>query len=96
MLVTGQIGVNKLSGPVGIVSTVDTTYKESRSYGVFVVIAQMLNMAILLSANLGVMNLLPLPALDGGRSGLPVYRAVRGKRVPPEKEDMCISQESCF
>ena len=86
MLVTGQIGVNKLSGPVGIVSTVDTTYKESRSYGVFVVIAQMLNMAILLSANLGVMNLLPLPALDGGRLVFLFIEAVRGKRVPPEKE----------
>ena len=46
MLVTGQIGVNELSGPVGIVSTVDTTYKESRSYGVFAVVVQMLNMAI--------------------------------------------------
>ena len=74
MLVTGQIGVNELSGPVGIVSTVDTTYKESRSYGVF------------LSANLGVMNLLPLPALDGGRLVFLFVEAIRGKRVPPEKE----------
>ena len=86
MLVTGQIGVNELSGPVGIVSTVDTTYKESRSYGVFAVVVQMLNMAILLSANLGVMNLLPLPALDGGRLVFLFVEAIRGKRVPPEKE----------
>ena len=86
MLVTGQIGVNDLSGPVGIVSTVDTTYKESRSYGVFAVVVQMLNMAILLSANLGVMNLLPLPALDGGRLVFLFVEAIRGKRVPPEKE----------
>ncbi len=47
---------------------------------------QMLNMAILLSANLGVMNLLPLPALDGGRLVFLFIEAIRGKRVPPEKE----------
>ena len=69
-----------------IVSTVYTTYKESRSYGVFAVVVQMLNMAILLSANLGVMNLLPLPALDGGRLVFLFVEAIRGKRVPPEKE----------
>ncbi|MGN0427780.1 MAG: M50 family metallopeptidase, partial [Agathobacter sp.] len=67
MLVTRQIGMDQLSGPVGIVSVVDDTYQESKSYGAFVVLAQFLNIAILLSANLGVMNLLPIPALDGGR-----------------------------
>ena len=50
------------------------------------VIAQLLNIAILLSANLGVMNLLPLPALDGGRLVFLAVEAVRGKRIPPEKE----------
>ena len=41
---------------------------------------------ILLSANLGVMNLLPIPALDGGRLVFLVIEVIRGKRVPPEKE----------
>lgn len=86
MLLTGQVGVDQLSGPVGIVSVVDSTYQESKSYGIFVVIAQLLNIAILLSANLGVMNLLPLPALDGGRLVFLAVEAVRGKRIPPEKE----------
>ncbi len=86
MLVTGQLGLDQLSGPVGIVDVVDETYQQSRSYGIFVVAAQMLNMAILLSANLGVMNLLPLPALDGGRLVFLFVEAVRRKRVPPEKE----------
>ena len=86
MLVTGQIGVDQLSGPVGIVDVVDDAYQQSRSYGVLVVTAQMLNLAILLSANLGVMNLLPLPALDGGRLVFLFVEAVRKKRVPPEKE----------
>ncbi len=48
----------------------------------------MLNFSILLSANLGVMNLLPLPALDGGRLIFLILEAVRKKRVDPEKEGM--------
>lgn len=86
MLVTGDVGVDQLSGPVGIVNVVDETYQQSKNYGVMVVIMQMLNIGILLSANLGVMNLLPLPALDGGRLVFMIVEAIRGKRVPPEKE----------
>ena len=48
----------------------------------------MLYISILLSANLGVMNLLPLPALDGGRLVFLIVEAVRGKKVDPEKEGM--------
>jgi len=86
MLLTGKIGLNQLSGPVGIVDVVDDTYKASKSYGGFAVSVQLLNIAILLSANLGVMNLLPLPALDGGRLVFLFVEAVRRKRIPPEKE----------
>ena len=67
-------------------SVVDDTYQQSKSYGVFMVIVQLLNIAVLLSANLGVMNLLPLPALDGGRLVFLAVEAVRRKRIPPEKE----------
>lgn len=86
MLITGQVGVDQLSGPVGIVTLVDDTYQQSVSYGVVTVAANMLNLAILLSANLGVFNLLPVPALDGGRLVFLVIEAIRGKRIPPEKE----------
>ncbi len=86
MLVTGDVGVDQLSGPVGIVNVVDETYQQSKDYGVLVVFLQMLNIGILLSANLGVMNLLPLPALDGGRLVFLFIEAIRGKRVSPEKE----------
>lgn len=86
MLVTGAVGVDQLSGPVGIVNVVDDTYQESKEYGALVVFLQMLNIGILLSANLGVMNLLPLPALDGGRLVFLIVEAIRGKRIPPDKE----------
>ena len=86
MLITGQVGADQLSGPVGIVDVVGDTYEQTKSYGFLTVFANMLSLAILLSANLGVMNLLPLPALDGGRLVFLFIEAIRGKRVPPEKE----------
>ena len=48
----------------------------------------MLNFGVLVTANLGIMNLLPIPALDGGRLVFLIIEAVRRKRVPPEKEGM--------
>ena len=87
-LVTGQLNMNDLSGPVGIVKTIGDTYTASRPDGIFYVFINMINMAILLSANLGVMNLLPLPALDGGRLVFFIIEAIRGKRIDPQKEGM--------
>lgn len=86
MMVTGQIGLDQMSGPVGIVDVVDDTYNRSVSYGIPTVVANMMNIAILLSANLGVMNLLSIPALDGGRLVFLAVEAVRRKKIPPEKE----------
>jgi regulator of sigma E protease len=53
-----------------------------------VVIMSLLNLSTLLTINLGVINLLPLPALDGGRLVFLVIEAIRGKPIPPEKEGM--------
>lgn len=88
MLVTGQMGIRDLSGPVGIVDAVDNVYEVSSSAGTDVLVLNLMNFAILLTANLGVLNLLPLPALDGGRLVFLIIEAVRRKRVPPEKEGM--------
>lgn len=88
LMISGNVGLDEVSGPVGIVSIVDSTYEESTSYGWGVVILNLMNLTILLSANLGVMNLLPLPALDGGRLVFLIIEAIRGKRVAPEKEGL--------
>lgn len=88
LLVTGRVSIRELSGPVGIVNMVDNTYKQTAPAGWSVVVLNLLNIATLLSANLGVLNLLPLPALDGGRLVFLIVEAVRRKRVPPEKEGM--------
>lgn len=88
MLVKGQFSVQDLSGPVGVVDVIDTTYNEARQDGVLMTWMNMLNLVILLSANLGVMNLLPLPALDGGRLVFLIIEAIRGKAVNREVEGM--------
>lgn len=86
MLVRGNVGVNDLSGPVGIVSTIGDTYEESAKISGLAVFLNMSVMCVLLSANLGVMNLLPLPALDGGRLVFLIIEAIRGKKINPNRE----------
>ena len=88
MLLYRKIGLDQLSGPVGIGSIVNDSYQESKAYGARAVVMTMLSLAILLSANLGVMNLLPIPALDGGRLLFLIIEAVRRRRIPPEKEGL--------
>ncbi len=78
-LVRGGLGMNDLSGPVGVVDAIGDTYEASKSEGTLILWMNLLNMAVLLSANLGVMNLLPLPALDGGRLVFLIIEAIRRK-----------------
>lgn len=86
MLVTGRLSVNDMSGPVGIVKTIGDVYDESADSGAFYIAMNMINIAILLSANLGVMNLLPIPALDGGRLLFFIVEGIRGKKLNEEIE----------
>ncbi len=88
MLVTGQVGIQQMSGPVGIVDVVGQTYEAAAPAGTGAVVLSLMNLGIFISANLGVMNLLPIPALDGGRLVFLLIEAVRRKRISPEKEGM--------
>ncbi len=88
MMFTGQVTVDDVSGPVGIVSAIGTVVDESKNDGALYVFLNLTNWMIMISANLGVMNLLPLPALDGGRLVFLFIEAIRGKPVPREKEGM--------
>ncbi|MBP3274796.1 MAG: RIP metalloprotease RseP, partial [Butyrivibrio sp.] len=86
LLIKGKLNKDDVSGPVGMVKIVDDTYEEVKPYGVSAVVLTMLSLTVLLSVNLGVMNLLPLPALDGGRLVFQFIEVIVGKPVPPEKE----------
>lgn len=89
MLFQGRVSREDVSGPVGIaVNVVGKTYEATKEYGWQNVLVNMLYIAMLLSVNLGVLNLLPIPALDGGRLVFMLIELVRGKPVPPEKEGM--------
>lgn len=77
-LITGKIGLNSLSGPVGMYSIVGTV----ATYG----IANIIYLAAYLSINLGVINILPFPAFDGGRVLFVVIEAITGKKVDSKIE----------
>ena len=90
-LLTGTVGLGRVSGPVGIVTVVDDVVESSnviedtgeRYYALLMMI---LNLMALIGANLGVMNLLPLPALDGGRILFVLIEMVTRKKVPEKFE----------
>jgi regulator of sigma E protease len=79
-LVTGQLSLDALSGPVGIYQATGEMAKGGIYY--------LMNWAAILSINLGIMNLLPLPALDGGRLLFFLFEAIRGKPIDKQKEGM--------
>lgn len=86
MLFTGGLSVNDLSGPVGITQTVSEVYDSAAAYGIKMIILSLMDLAILISANLGVMNLLPFPALDGGKLVFLIIEAITRKPVDKKVE----------
>ena len=92
-VVTGQVSTKLVSGPIGIVKYIGDTYDKSVEASpdfmdkVKNVAVNLLMFSALLSANLGVINLLPLPALDGGRLVFMFVELIRGKPVNVEKEN---------
>ena len=86
ILISGKGSLDMLSGPVGIVEAIGTTYDASVSSGFMVTLMNMLSIVILLSTNLGVLNLLPLPALDGGRLLLLIIEVFRRKPIKKKYE----------
>ena len=85
-LISGKYGFHDLSGPVGIVSTIG----EAAQYGeTFKQHAEsVISLASFITVNVGIFNLLPIPALDGARLVFLVVEAIRRKPIPPEKEGM--------
>jgi len=78
-LIRGKVSAEGVSGPVGIIQLID----QSARFGMIYVA----NLTALISINLGLLNLLPIPALDGSRLLFMLFEAVRGRPVNPEKEN---------
>lgn len=77
-ILTGKIGTESLGGPVMVISMIGDAAESG--------ILSLLNFAAFISINLGFMNLLPIPALDGSKILLLFIEAIRGKAIPAEKE----------
>lgn len=77
-LLTGRYGIAAVSGPVGVTQAMTEAAQES--------IADLIYLAVVISMNLGVMNLLPFPALDGGRLVFLVLEGIRRKPISPRIE----------
>lgn len=82
-LISGKYGLNNLQGPVGIVTVISESAQESGFD-----IGYLLDIAMLISVNVGIFNLLPLPALDGGRLVFLIIEAIRRKPMKAETEGM--------
>ncbi|MCL2404877.1 MAG: M50 family metallopeptidase [Defluviitaleaceae bacterium] len=75
-------------GPIGLAGEVTQVYQQVIEYGILDTLLTMLFITALLNAALGVMNLLPIPAMDGARLVFLGIEAVRRKPVSPEREGM--------
>lgn len=77
-LVTGKVGVDQMSGPVGVTSAIGDAAKRG--------LPDLLDLAALIALNLGIVNMLPLPALDGGRFVFLLFELITRKKVPRKVE----------
>lgn len=82
-LVTGEAGMETVSGPVGVVTVVNDAVNSGKHSWLYV-----LNLTALLTINLGVFNLLPIPALDGGRLFFMLVELITRRKIPTEKEGL--------
>ncbi len=83
-LITGKYGAEAVSGPVGVVTTIDETAQQGENLREKAI--SLLYLTALITINIGIFNLLPIPGLDGGRLLFCLIEVVRRKPVKPEHE----------
>lgn len=87
-MVTGKFGFNDMSGPVGVASAITTVASEGLESSFLDAFNNILTVMMILTINLGIFNLLPIPALDGGRLLFLLIELVRRKPVPQKYEGL--------
>lgn len=78
-IISGEFGISQLSGPIGVTETISDAVQTTNYKGLLLILA-------IITVNLGVFNLLPLPALDGGRIFFMVIELFRGKPINQKVE----------
>lgn len=87
-LITGRAGFSQMSGPVGIASMIGEVAEAGFAEGFMEGINNILYIMALITFNLGIVNMLPLPALDGGRFVFLIIEAIRRKPVDQKIESI--------
>ncbi len=85
-LVTGQFGINSLSGPVGIASAISGVASQGLEQSFLAGVNNILYVMMIITVNLGIVNMLPIPALDGGRFIFLLIELIIRKPIPPKYE----------
>ncbi|GFI60865.1 putative zinc metalloprotease [Clostridiales bacterium] len=85
-IITFQVKSEDVSGPIGIIGAIGDSYEAGMEYGFVSAAMNLVSLSALLSTNLGVLNLFPIPAMDGGRLAFLIAEGVRRKPVNPETE----------
>lgn len=85
-LITGRFGLNEVAGPVGTAQAISQAAEAGLDQGFGQAVMNILFMMTLITVNLGIVNLLPLPALDGGRLLFLVWEGITRKPVPAKYE----------
>jgi len=85
-IVSGRYGLNELSGPIGTVEMIGDVAVDDSGDAVSIDWASLFLMTAIITVNLGIINLLPLPALDGGRLVFLIFEGIFRKKVPPKWE----------
>ncbi len=85
-LIGGRFGLNEMMGPIGVVSTVSDSVSQAATTEPSVGMGYLLYLLSMITINLGIVNLLPLPALDGGRLVFLAAEGIFRKPVPPRYE----------
>ena len=85
-LVTGKFGLNDVAGPVGTANAIGQAASAGLESGFGDAVNNILYMMMIITVNLGIVNLLPLPALDGGRLVFLIIEGIRRKPVNPKYE----------
>lgn len=81
-----QVQPDEIAGPIGMVQIIENSYSIGLKYSLLSAILNVVFLAALFSANLGAINLFPIPAMDGGRLVFLFIEKLRGKPVDAEKE----------
>ena len=86
LLISGKLGSADISGPVGTVAVMGDAIQVASNSGFLSIMYTISTLIVLISSNLGVMNLLPIPALDGGRLVFATFEMVTGKSIDKKIE----------